>query len=110
MPMPDDLADRTEAPTPQRRREARERGDVARTQDLAAAALLLGALFLLNGFGSGCFEAMRALMAEALGQDSMADLDATAAGPDFRSAVLTAGRAAAPVLVGLVAIGVAANV
>jgi flagellar biosynthetic protein FlhB len=43
--------DRTEAPTPRRREEARRRGQVARSSDLAPAVILLGAMILLHTSG-----------------------------------------------------------
>ena len=43
--------DKTEAPTPRRRQEARERGQVPRSQDLTAAIILLTGLTLLNMLG-----------------------------------------------------------
>jgi flagellar biosynthesis protein FlhB len=47
----DDSDDKTEAPTPRRREESRERGQVVRSTDLSAAAGLLGAMLALNYFG-----------------------------------------------------------
>src|SRR5690606_18247862 len=41
--MAEDFDDRTEAPTERRRAEARERGNVAKSVDLSAAALMLAA-------------------------------------------------------------------
>lgn len=49
--MAEQQGDRTEDATPHRRREAREQGQVAKSQDLSSAALLLGALGLLLFFG-----------------------------------------------------------
>lgn len=49
--MPDSAQDRTEAPTPRRREEARNRGQIARSTDLSAAVVLLGALVLLHTSG-----------------------------------------------------------
>ncbi len=49
--MADDRGERTEAPTPRRRQEAREQGQVARSQDLPAAVLLLGCVVALNVLG-----------------------------------------------------------
>jgi flagellar biosynthesis protein FlhB len=46
--MADDFGDKTEAPTPRRRQEAREEGQVARSPDLTAAAVLLGMFVMLN--------------------------------------------------------------
>jgi len=39
----DEFGERTEQPTDRRRTQARERGNVARSVDLTAAGLLLGA-------------------------------------------------------------------
>jgi len=50
--MPGDTAERTEPPTPRRREEARERGQVARSPDLQAAVVLLGGMIALNLLGN----------------------------------------------------------
>ena len=49
--MPESMQDRTEAPTPRRREEARKEGQVGRSTDLPAAVVLLGALLLLHFSG-----------------------------------------------------------
>ncbi len=49
--MPDTAQDKTEAPTPRRRTEARRRGQIGRSSDLPAAVVLLGALILLHMSG-----------------------------------------------------------
>lgn len=51
--MAEQQGDRTEDATPHRRREAREQGQVAKSQDLSSAALLLGALGILWFLGHG---------------------------------------------------------
>ncbi|MEE9211581.1 MAG: flagellar biosynthesis protein FlhB [Phycisphaeraceae bacterium] len=43
--------EKTEAPTPRRRQEAREEGNVARSTDLTAACVLLGVILLLHQLG-----------------------------------------------------------
>ena len=48
--MADDAGEKTEAPTPRRRQEARERGQVARSADFSSALLLLGGLLGLRVF------------------------------------------------------------
>lgn len=60
----DDIGEKTEQPTPRRRQEAREEGQVPRSQDLMAAIVLLGGLVLLNVFGPGMFERMLLLIRE----------------------------------------------
>lgn len=49
--MPDSAQERTEAPTPRRREEARKGGQIARSNDLTSAVVLLGALLTLDWFG-----------------------------------------------------------
>ena len=45
--MADDLGEKTEDATPKRREQARKSGNVARSQDLSGATILLGATLLL---------------------------------------------------------------
>ncbi|RMH19024.1 MAG: EscU/YscU/HrcU family type III secretion system export apparatus switch protein [Gemmatimonadetes bacterium] len=46
--MADDFQERNEAPTPKRRREAREKGQIPRSQEVTTAFLLLGAALVLR--------------------------------------------------------------
>ncbi|MBN2064882.1 MAG: flagellar biosynthesis protein FlhB [Sedimentisphaerales bacterium] len=46
------MGDKTEAPTPRRLEEAREKGQVAKSMDLSAAVGLLAGLIALNSYGS----------------------------------------------------------
>ena len=64
--MAEDTGDKTEAPTPRRRQEAREQGQVARSPDLTAAVLLLTFLLLMNSFGPSLIHSLQMLMAELL--------------------------------------------
>ena len=50
--MADDMGDKTEDPTGRRLSEARNQGNVAKSQDLAAAIELTGAFILLLIFGA----------------------------------------------------------
>ncbi|MFQ5807126.1 MAG: flagellar biosynthesis protein FlhB [Phycisphaerae bacterium] len=59
-----DTGEKTEQPTPRRRQEAREEGQVPRSTDLTAAIALLVGLVLLNVFGPGMFERMLLLIRE----------------------------------------------
>ncbi len=49
--MANDVGEKTESPTPRRREEAREKGQVARSNDLSAALLLLGGMIGLRIMG-----------------------------------------------------------
>jgi len=62
--------DRTEAPTPRRRMEARSKGQVARSQDLTSAVLLLAAFGGLYWFGPPLCQMLTAMIAFALAIDS----------------------------------------
>src|SRR5436190_1212043 len=64
--MAEDLGDKTEAPTPRRRIEAREQGNIARSPDLVAAVLILSIMMMLNWYGPGLTSALRALMQNML--------------------------------------------
>lgn len=108
--MAEDLGDKTEAPTPRRREEAREQGQVARSPDLAAAVLLLGAMFLLKWTGTDLAAALRVLVEETLSPGAFADADAGQALHGLLRAVLLAGRGLAPLLVGLVVLSIVVNV
>src|SRR5206468_11383286 len=91
--MAEDLGDKTEAPTQRRREEAREEGNVARSADLTAAALLLGALVLLNWYGGNILSAMYAVVGRMLAVESLASRDAT---QGIVPSIIEVVRAAAP--------------
>lgn len=64
--------EKTEAPTPRRREEARQEGNVARSGDLNAAVALLGAVVLLNYLGLKVLTELRLLVAGSLsGEDTL---------------------------------------
>ncbi|HEV8604131.1 MAG TPA: flagellar biosynthesis protein FlhB [Tepidisphaeraceae bacterium] len=107
--MAEDLTDKTEAPTPRRREEAREQGQIARSADLTAAALLLGFLLLMNSFGPGLIKALKAVMVELLSSASLSNLDSKNIGPAIVRSLVAAGGAAAPLLVGGVIVAIVAN-
>ncbi len=74
--MADEGGDKTEAPTPKRRQQAEEEGNVARSQDLVAAALLVGSMMLLKSYGSGVVLALKAILTEMLSGTSLSDFSA----------------------------------
>lgn len=107
--MAENGGDKTEAPTPRRRTEAREQGQIARSHDLTAAILILASMMLLNGFGPHLVTALRSLLTELLSPGSLAD---TRTGPAtdaaLRAVFLIAG-AIAPLLVAMAVIAILAN-
>ena len=75
--MAEDYGDKTEAPTPRRRQEAREQGNIARSPDLTAAVLIITAMVMLSWYGQGLVKALRVLMAEMLGHRALSDLSSS---------------------------------
>jgi flagellar biosynthetic protein FlhB len=60
--------DKTEAPTPKRRAEARQKGQVARSADLNGAVVMLAGLFALGATGPASAERLGEAMRGALAQ------------------------------------------
>ncbi|QNN23892.1 flagellar biosynthesis protein FlhB [Planctomycetales bacterium ZRK34] len=58
----DDFGEKTEAPTPRRLQEARDEGQVAKSQDFTAGLTLLGAVVLLSIFGHQMLAGMKVLI------------------------------------------------
>jgi flagellar biosynthesis protein FlhB len=65
--MAEEAGEKTEAPTPRRLQEAREQGNIPRSQDLTAAVLLLGVMLLLWWQGGELFLSLGGLISEMLG-------------------------------------------
>jgi flagellar biosynthetic protein FlhB len=107
--MAEDIGDKTEAPTPRRRQEAREQGNIARSPDLTAAVLLLGMLMLLDWYGPGLVGALRLLLEQMLSLPALADNDVRGIGPTILRSALQVGGALAPVLAGVLVLAVGVN-
>ena len=60
--MADQAGEKTEAATPKRRQEAREKGQVAKSQDLSAAVVTLAALLAIQFFGPAMWKKLLGLM------------------------------------------------
>jgi flagellar biosynthetic protein FlhB len=107
--MADEYGDKTEAPTPRRRQEAREQGQIARSPDLTAAALLLAVIVMLDWYGPGLLGALKTLMMQMLGPESLHDTASEGAASWFVLAIRIVAGALAPLLIGLVVVAVAVN-
>jgi flagellar biosynthetic protein FlhB len=107
--MAEEMGDKTEAPTPRRRQEARDEGQVAHSRDLSAACILLGGLMLLKWQGGSVIEALRLILGYSMSTRSLLDLAPLSAGHQLTWALLTAGRALFPLAAGLIVIAVVAN-
>jgi flagellar biosynthesis protein FlhB len=105
--VPADKSQKTEAPTPRRLKEAREKGQVAKSQDLSAWAGMLGAVVLLQVSITRGASSMRGVLH---------DMGRAIAHPDQASAMKFAVDAASksagivvPMLIGMMLIGVVVN-
>jgi flagellar biosynthesis protein FlhB len=102
--------EKTEPASPRRRAEARENGQIARSQDLSNAALFLAAVLLLSSFGTGIVEAFKQSMQTMLSPQMLHDFNI----PGMWEAVLTIAisctTALAPILIGLMVVAVVINI
>lgn len=69
--MAENNQEKTEAPTPRRRQEAREEGNVARSMDLTAAAVVIAGIVAVGIFGEGMMRAMAQTAAVVLSGHDM---------------------------------------
>ena len=108
--MSDDLGERTEDATPKRRREAREEGNIARSNDASNAILLLGAILVLSSGIKPLLGTFASLLEKSLSGDHMT----TGVHPDevaelVYPSVVEGVWAATPIVIGASAIAVLAH-
>lgn len=96
--MAEDFGERTERATPRRRQEARERGQVARSADLAAGVLLLGAFVALLAWGEGMAAGTARLVRACWGGADALDFTAVGASAFLARQALGAAAVLAPFL------------
>lgn len=97
----EDGQERTESATPKRREEARKKGQIPRSRDLSAAAVLMTAGIALSAFGSQLGGDLYALMRRSLTLSRDQALDASRLLPTLGSAAADALLACLP-LFGLI--------
>lgn len=107
--MPDSAQDRTEAPTPKRREEARTGGQIAKSSDLSAAVVLLGGLLLINWWGEGIFGRLLAVTRTYLGEDGGNAVDPRQLAVLARLMVLDTARILLPFLATLTILAIVVN-
>jgi flagellar biosynthetic protein FlhB len=103
--------DKTEKATPKRREEARKKGQVAKSQDLNGAMVMIAGLFALAIAGGAIAGRMQHAMTETLGQ--VADptvVDRQGIGKLLMGALTDTGLAVAPVAGACLVAGVLASV
>jgi flagellar biosynthetic protein FlhB len=107
--MAEDMGDKTEAPTPRRRAEARNQGNIARSPDLSAAVVILGLMFMLKWYGPDLVKALKTLMAEVLSGNVLGDSNQDNLFALVLRLILLIARAMAPLMIGAVLIAVLIN-
>jgi flagellar biosynthetic protein FlhB len=105
----DGAGDKTEAPTPRRRQEARDNGNIPRSPDIVAAVLLVTMMVLMSWYGPGVVHALKDLMAEMLSQASI-DGGMAALHTDASFALHAVGRSLAPLFAGACLVAILTNV
>jgi flagellar biosynthetic protein FlhB len=97
--MADQMSDRTEAPTSKRLSDARNRGQVVKSQDLSGVVDLLGALVVLVVFGGTIATTCAAILRRFLAPDATGfDLTPHSIAPAMKLAFGQAGLILLPVL------------
>ncbi|MCG8406207.1 MAG: flagellar biosynthesis protein FlhB [Phycisphaerales bacterium] len=96
--MADDAGERTEAPTPRRRQESRERGQVAKSTDLSSALLLFGGLLALRLFAPRLASSLLKVLRENLAVEDPSAFASVDVVSVVSSAGMLALSAAGPIL------------
>lgn len=108
--MPDNSGDKKHLATDRRRRQARDQGQVVKSQDLTSAALLLSALGVLWMMGGPAADHMAGAISDALSNPRMGPLNVA----DATNWLLTSGArlaiATVPMLIAMLIAGILVNV
>lgn len=102
--------EKSQEPTQYRRQQAREHGQVARSQDLGSSALLLGSLVALLWMGGSLANSMGYLAHRYLGGDAWLETDVSSVTAEFAGLMMALGSALLPLLCIMLVIAVTANV
>jgi len=103
------LEDKTEAPTPRRRYEARLEGQVARSMELNSALVLLSALLLIKFTGPNLAESMRKVATNSFNSFPKGDIAVGDITAHLVRILLEVGAAVAPLFIGVAVVGFAAS-
>lgn len=107
--MAEQFGDKQHDATPHRRQQAREQGQVARSQDLASALLLLAAIVALLYFGTGLAEFLVDLAVRQLGGEAVLVVDRTEFVNQWARMIYGLGKVTLPILGTMFAVAVLAN-
>jgi flagellar biosynthesis protein FlhB len=108
--MAEQMGDKTEAATPRRRQEAREQGNIARSQDLTASVLLIGTMMLLHYTGGALVGTLKSVLTETLSPGSLGNLTLVSPLETIIKVSLVVALALAPLFGGVLLLAVVVNV
>ncbi|MBD3390420.1 MAG: flagellar biosynthesis protein FlhB [Chitinivibrionales bacterium] len=101
--------ERTEAPTAKRRSDARKEGNVARSTEINSVFVLLTGLILVRIFAQTIFEQLKRIFNYSYATIGHPSLEPASAVAMFKTILMMAGGIVLPIALGILAIGVAAN-
>jgi len=107
--MPDQDGDKSQEATPHRRQKAREEGQVAKSQDLGSAVLLVGALLILLMLGGALIDFLGNYTARQLGGQLALEADIDFVMLTWHSVIGSLARYVLPILAGIMAVSVLVN-
>ncbi|MHB8968993.1 MAG: flagellar biosynthesis protein FlhB [Pirellulaceae bacterium] len=107
--MPEQFGEKSQEATPHRRQQARDDGQVAQSQDLSSAALLVGATVLLMYFGRDLFQVLATLTAEQLGGAAWTKIDAQTAAIAWNAVLIRLARVLMPIFGSLMLLAIATH-
>lgn len=108
--MAEQAGEKTQDATPHRREEARKQGQVAYSQDLGSAALLIIAVLLLRYWGPGLVDSAGRFMRHQLGSVGTLSLQPTDAVAESQQILSTWGTALLPIIALLAVAGALSSV
>ncbi|MBC8354154.1 MAG: flagellar biosynthesis protein FlhB [Planctomycetes bacterium] len=108
--MPEQFGDKQHEATDHRRQQAREQGQVAKSQDLASASLLLAAVGILMYWGENVATLLGNLMRTHLGGEAILQVDRDALTTQWYETLIAIGGVMLPILGLLALVAVVANV
>lgn len=103
------LEDKTEAPTPRRRQEAREEGQVARSMELGSAMVLVTSLLMIKLSGPSLVRCLKDITTDCLANFPTQDFTTSGVTSYLARLLLQTGAAIAPLLIGVAVVGFAAS-
>jgi len=109
--MAEDLGEKTEQPTAKRLLDARNKGQVARSQDLGSAVVLIGAIAVIYVAGESLLESMAGIIRASLATGSIDEAMSTSALTGFLTSVgLGVADMLAPIMLIFVVVAVGSQV